>query len=151
MTTNQPLSVKYVSLAPGANYQVFERNGAIIGSAPIEEYIRFIATGLTDNQTAIFDLSKLKIDFIPLYIVAVFSDLQTSTGIITLNFKYNENIILTMLVDGDAAAVGYSLPQIPINYENTTLEITTVKACNSIWISGKQISLFSEISQDRVV
>lgn len=147
MTTNH-LAIKYVTLAPGANQQVYERDGAILGTAPVQEFMRFIATGLADNQTAIFDLDKSEIDFIPLYILANFT---STTGNITLIIKYYGNIIFTLTVNGDAAAAGYLLPEIPITHRNATLEITAAKACNYIWISGKQIALFSEISQDRIV
>ena len=67
MTTNH-LAIKYVAIAPGANQQVFERDGAILGTAPIQEFMRFIATGLADNQTAIFDLDKSEIDFFNAFI-----------------------------------------------------------------------------------
>lgn len=142
------LSIKYLTLAPGSNLKVFERDGAILNTSPIQEFIRFTASGLADNQTAIFDLDKSEIDFVPLYILA---DFTSTAGNITLTIKYYENIIFTLTVNGTLAAAGYLLPEIPITHANATLEITTSKACNYIWVSGKQIAMFAEISQDKII
>jgi hypothetical protein len=146
MTSNH-LASKYIPLAPGINQQAYERNGAVLGAAPLQEYIRFTATGLADNQTAIFDLNKSEIDFVPLYILANF---LSTAGNITLTIKYYGSPIFSLTVNGSAAAAGSLLPEIPITHGNATLEIATSKACKYIWVSGKQIAMFSEISQDQI-
>jgi hypothetical protein len=150
MTQNH-LSIKYVAIAPGANQQVYERDGAIIGTAPIQEFTRFVASGLGDNQTAIFDLDKSEIDFVPLYILANFIGTAGNITLTIKSIKDYGNIIFSLTINGSAAQVGYLLPEIPITHRNATLEITTAKACNYIWISAKQIAMFSEISQDRII
>lgn len=139
------LTREVIPLTVGNNLQAYKRDGLILNTAPLEEYVRLTAQGLADNQTAVFDIDKYGLDIMPYYLYA---DFTTTTGNITLSIVYYSNVITSYSITGGQAEVGYVLPQIPISHANTQIRIQTAKACNFIWVSCKQVVLLEEIAQD---
>lgn len=148
MTKPYELFKEPIQVSQGYNLLAYKRDGLILNSGGLAEYVRLTASGLSANQTAVFDLDSYGLDLMPDFMLANF---VSNTGNVTFSIRYYNNPVMTFSVNGNSARDGVALPKIPISHPNSQLWITSAQAANFIWVSAQQISLLDNLNQDYFV
>lgn len=148
MANRLNLTKEAIALTTGNNLQAYKRDGLILNTSPLEEYLNLTAINLLANQQVVFDLDKHGLDIIPEIILANF---VSTVGDVTFKLDFFGEYSYELVISGANARLGYSLPKIAISHKLTKLIISSTQPCNFIQLNAKQVVVLDKLTQDFVL